>query len=199
MHVRQGGSSTSGNSHFHQLNIHAGMGNQRQQQASAVQLESPRQVETESEEGGVWTQDGCSHPQRLPVPSLTSLEQVPPKQSNAACLEHTGHKQEPSKGFPRPQKKRMEFLHVTWDFPPSDTHQEGLLPGWTRAQGAGCTGGVHSHHPHVTTMVLSPCPHGHCCSAGKDGGGAVGTRGSWRPVRPPQLRPKQASGIKCKL
>lgn len=106
---------------------HTGTRNQRQQNASAVLLGRPRQVETESEEEGDKAHAGCSRSLPQGWAGTSRAKQCGNRDFTKASQAHKG--------------ETWELLHTTGDFPPCPAHSrqlEGLLLGWTRPQGDVC-------------------------------------------------------------
>lgn len=163
-HIRHCGSRISGNLHCHQLQIHTGTGNLRQQKAFAVRLERPRQVGPASEEGGDGVRDGCLHLWELPCSTTPQSDQFGEGTSRPEqCGNHGAHRAQTrtSQRFPKPMKEKDGRSYMLWDFLPqfaSDTHLEGLLPGWTQARGAGCEGGVTAAVPEPPPWLCPQMP-----------------------------------------
>lgn len=169
---------------------HKGTGKPRQQNAFAVVVGRPGQAETEGEEGGDEAQAGFSH-------SLAQCDQ------SRAGWHPRGTKRGITKASQAHRGAAWELLGGTWDLPAWPAHSWSSLPGWTRAQGDGCEGGIGSPCPHATPAAPtapSPLSQSHQQGTGKAGRGSAG--GQPRElalVLPTQLRPKQDSGIKRKL
>lgn len=129
-----------------------------------------------------------------PCPSLTSLGQAPPEQSNVASPEHTGRERGLPEGFSSPRGKRIGAFRCDMGFSIAD-------PSATRTGRVRCQAG-----PWFTATVPKPPPqlHPHVPTAtaaaqARTEDALPGTHGSCRLVLPTRLRPRQDSGIKCKL
>lgn len=108
-HIRHCGSRISGNLRCHQLQIHTGTGNVRQQKAFAVRLERPRQVGPESEEGGDGVRDGCLHLWGLRYSTVPQSDQFWAGISRAEqCVTQGAHRAQTgtSQRFRKPMKEK---------------------------------------------------------------------------------------------